>query len=252
MLNAPNNNARKCNGKSVKIIGRTHPGQVRPNNEDAIDFDAAMGVAVLADGMGGLNAGEVASASAVAAVLETLAGAAERTTEHVREAIAAANRHVYDLSRQQRELRNMGTTLVVLAAVGARRLAVAHVGDSRAYRLTHTGLQPLTKDHSVVQAMVDQGLMTADEARVATNRNIITRAVGLEPEVLVDVEEFAHDAEATYLLCSDGLTDMVDDAKLEALWLEHQSASLEHVAERFVDAAVHAGGFDNVSVVLMG
>ena len=242
----------------MKIIGRTHPGQVRPNNEDAFDYDVEAGVAVLADGMGGLNAGEVASTRTVAAVLEALASqhrtadGIHRNAEDLRDAVAIANRHVYELSREQRELRNMGTTVVVLAMLDAKRLAVAHVGDSRAYRLNAAGIEPLTKDHSVVQAMVDQGVMSAEEARIATNRNIITRAIGLEPDVLVDVEEFAHGADDVYLLCSDGLTDMVDDARLEALWLEHRDKSLEQLAELFVDAAVHAGGFDNVAVVLVG
>jgi len=235
----------------VKIIGRTHPGQVRPNNEDAFDYDVERGVAVLADGMGGLNAGEVASATAVAAILGELASAGATSPDTVSAAIVAANRHVYELAQKNRELRNMGTTVVVWAALGAERFVVGHVGDSRAYRLNEHGMQALTRDHSVVQAMVDQGLMSVEEARVATNRNVITRAVGLENKVHVDVEEISHTSGDSYLLCSDGLTDMLDDAEIEALWHRHRHASMEELAQHMVDAAVVAGGFDNVSVVLV-
>jgi protein phosphatase len=236
----------------VKIIGRTHPGQVRPTNEDAFDFDSDLGVAVLADGMGGLNAGEVASATAVAAVLGELAAAPEVTPAAVASAIEIANQHVYELSQRNRELRDMGTTLVVWAALGAGRFAVGHVGDSRAYRLNGDGVQPLTRDHSVVQAMVDQGLMTADEARVATNRNVITRAVGLQADVHVDVEEISQQPGDCYLLCSDGLTDMLDDAQLQSYWQEHRHGPREVLAEHLVDAALIAGGYDNISVVVVG
>ena len=236
----------------MKIIGRTHPGQVRPNNEDALDFDVQRGVAVLADGMGGLNAGEVASATAVAAIIGELAAASELTTEAVSAAIDVANQVVYELSRNNRELRNMGTTVVVWARLADDRFAVAHVGDSRLYRLNDHGVRPLTSDHSVVQAMVDQGLMSAEEARVATNRNIITRAVGLDATVHVDVAEVAHHDGDCYLLCSDGLTDMLDDAELDELWQKHRKGSREELAEHLVDAAVVAGGFDNISVVLVG
>jgi len=235
----------------VKIIGRTHPGQVRPNNEDAFDFDVERGVAVLADGMGGLNAGEVASATAVAAILGELAAAQAVTVDAVSAAIVAANQHVYELAQKNRELRNMGTTVVVWAALAGSRFVVGHVGDSRAYRLNEDGLVPLTRDHSVVQAMVDQGLMTTAEARVATNRNVITRAVGLDDNVHVDVEEIGHDAGDYYLLCSDGLTDMLDDGEIQDLWRRHGDGPMEALAEHMVDAAVVAGGYDNVSVVLV-
>ena len=235
----------------MKIIGRTHPGQVRPNNEDAFDFDVERGVAVLADGMGGLNAGEVASATAVAAILGELAAAGTTSADTLAAAIVTANQHVYELAQNNRELRNMGTTVVVWAALAADRFAVAHVGDSRAYRLNEHGVAPLTRDHSVVQSMVDQGLMTVQEARVATNRNVITRAVGLENKVYVDVEEIGHVPGDCYLLCSDGLTDMLEDAEIEALWRQHRHAPMEELAEHMVDAAVVAGGYDNVSVVLV-
>jgi serine/threonine protein phosphatase PrpC len=235
----------------VKIIGRTHPGQVRPNNEDAFDFDVERGVAVLADGMGGLNAGEVASATAVAAILGELADVPELTAQAISAAIETANQHVYELSQKNRELRNMGTTVVVWATLDAGRLAIAHVGDSRAYRLNDAGVAPLTNDHSVVQAMVDQGLMTVEEARVATNRNIITRAVGLDVGVHVEVQEVAHQPGDRYLLCSDGLTDMLDHGELQSLWDKHRGGPMEALAEHFVDAAVVAGGYDNVSVVLV-
>jgi serine/threonine protein phosphatase PrpC len=235
----------------VKIIGRTDPGKVRKNNEDTWTHDSAMGVAVLADGMGGLNAGEVASEQAADAVMNHLRAAEALNCDSVRAAIAAANKHVFDLSQSDETLRNMGTTLVVWAALGADRFALGHVGDSRAYRINHEGLAPLTSDHSVVQTMVDEGFITPEEARTAPNRNVITRAIGLEAEVKIDVVELERSANDIFLLCSDGLSDMVEIDALTEMCRGASGEGLAELAGQLVRAANDAGGVDNITVVLV-
>jgi protein phosphatase len=235
----------------VKIIGRTDPGKVRKNNEDTWTHDSALGVAVLADGMGGLNAGEIASEQAAGAIIDHLRAAETADSDSVRAAIAAANRLVFDLSQRDPKLSSMGTTVVVWAAVGDDGFVLGHVGDSRAYRINQAGLEPLTRDHSVVQTMVDQGFITADEARTAPNRNVITRAVGLEAEVKVEVVELQRAADDVFLLCSDGLTDMVEVEALTELCRGANGEGLSELAGRLVQAANDAGGVDNITVVLV-
>jgi serine/threonine protein phosphatase PrpC len=160
----------------MKIIGRTGIGKLRSNNEDALAFDAKRGIAVLADGMGGINAGEIASRQSAQAILEHL-----QTLDYIDDvgvvaAVQTANRHVFALSWRDVEVRGMGTTVVVWARLDGARFALGHVGDSRAYRINRSGVERLTRDHSVVQNMVDQGFLAAEEARAAPNRNVITRA----------------------------------------------------------------------------
>jgi serine/threonine protein phosphatase PrpC len=235
----------------VKIIGCSDPGKVRTNNEDAWAQDSALGIAVLADGMGGLNAGEVASRQATDAIMAHLRTADAPTCDDVVTAIQVANGHVFGLSQRDENLRNMGTTVVVWVALGPERYALGHVGDSRAYRINATGLEALTRDHSVVQTMVDKGFITAEQARSAPNRNVITRAVGLAAEVKVDVVELKRASDDVFLLCSDGLSDMVDDDQLGELCRGVTPDGLTELAERLVQAANNAGGVDNVTVVLL-
>jgi protein phosphatase len=128
---------------------------------------------------------------------------------------------------------------------------LGHVGDSRAYRISQAGLEPLTSDHSVVQTMVDQGYITPDEARTAPNRNVITRAIGLEAEVKVDVVELERSSDDVFLLCSDGLSDMVEFGALGELTRGAGSRELSELAEQLVQAANDAGGVDNITVVLV-
>jgi len=232
---------------------------VRGNNEDSIAFRAPAGIAVLADGMGGLNAGEVASREAADRVLQGLGAglAMQRVVED-------ANRSIFELSRSDAELNNMGTTLVALHLVG-RQMSLANVGDSRIYRFRDQTLDQLTNDHSVVQQLVDGGLITADEARRAPNRNIITRALGIEAAVEVDVLEEQPKANDLYMLCSDGVTDMLEPEALKALFVAHSATPLvasgatplvapgatQRLVDAIVDAANAAGGYDNISVILV-
>ena len=239
----------------IEITGRSDKGLVRENNEDRIGFDADLAIAVLADGMGGLNAGEVASSVTVETIVRELRGCVEIDEDSVEEAILEANAQVLERSSKRAESGGMGTTVVVWALTSAGQCFIAHVGDSRAYRLRSGVLKALTSDHSVVQQMLDEGEISETEARVAPNRNIITRAVGLETGVEVDVHSWVHGDGDVFLLCSDGLTDMLSDPEIEALLLDHMDEAgegdLEMVADALVEAANGAGGHDNVSVLLI-
>lgn len=241
--------------RAILMVGRTDRGRVRANNEDALVVDQTLGVALLADGMGGLQAGEIASAEAVAAVHGFVSAVAEIDELSLNEAINTANARVFDLAEFGDDIAALGTTLVVWAVTsGTGRCVVANVGDSRAYQLRDGAFTQLTRDHSVVQQMIDAGAMSGDEARRATNRNVITRAVGLEREVVADIE--VHDCLSgdVFLLCSDGLSDMLTDATIEDMLVSAglvDQASLEAVADSLVEAANAAGGVDNISVILI-
>ena len=162
--------------------------------------------------------------------------------------VEEANQAIFDRAQTDSALHNMGTTLVALCLV-ADRIWLANVGDSRIYRFRDGGLVQLTHDHSVVQQMVDGGLMSMDEARVAPNRNIITRALGIEPGVEVDVTQDTPQAADLYMLCSDGVTDMIAPDTLQGLFCDHPAPAT--LIDAIVDAANAAGGGDNISAVLV-
>jgi len=246
--------ARKCNGITLNIVGRSDVGKVRNANEDEILFDTEIGVAILADGMGGLAAGEVASRTAADVILRTLAAVERRDEEILRRAVNDANQQVLELSKSA-DAAAMGTTVVVWLDAGLGQCFVAHVGDSRAYRWRSGELTQITEDHSVVQQMLNEGIISASEARVSPQRNVITRAVGLEADLEVDVRSWVLGPEDIYLLCSDGLTDMLTDGELSKLLAAHLAADersdLQTTAQALVDAANAAGGMDNISVILL-
>ena len=238
----------------MKFIGQTEIGQVREGNEDAFGHDALRQVGVLADGMGGLNAGEVASQHAVDAFLAALERDNDSTAQYcnaeiMREAMVAANAKVHGLSVSNQRWRNMGTTLVACALDGQGRWVLGHIGDSRAYLLREQQLSVVTKDHSVVQEMIDQGLMSEAEAATARNRHIITRAVGLEPNIEPEVQLLPAQADDLILLCSDGLSDMISSTAIQQILLQQES--LAGAAAQLVAAANRAGGNDNITVLLI-
>ena len=234
----------------MELSGFSDTGRVRTQNEDIFAFDAAQGLAVLADGMGGSNAGGVAAQIAVDSVLSFLRDAsAPIDKELLCAAVAHANNRVFLESRNSVAHIGMGTTLVV-ARIADTVGWVAHVGDSRAYRLRGSTLSQLTKDHSVVQELIDAGAITAEEARQAPNRNIITRAIGLEPSLEVDASEFDVAGGDVVLLCSDGLSDLIGDRDIAELLIEHKD-NLDGAARQLVKSANSAGGTDNVTVVLV-
>jgi PPM family protein phosphatase len=256
--------------QTMRIAARSDVGKIRGNNEDCVAFDARLGIAVLADGMGGLRAGEVASATAVEAVMEHVldnadrlpgkfadiargddGALAEQLGATLREALVLANRRVYTLADSCDEYAGMGTTVVV-GALRNGRFVAAHVGDSRAYRFRGGELARLTADHSLVQQLVELGILSPAEARRAPNRNIVTRAVGIEADVEADVTDVDARAGDVFLLCSDGLTDMVDDATI-ARFCAQLAADDEpaRLVDALIDAALISGGYDNVSVVAL-
>ena len=221
-------------------------GRQRRVNEDA--YHARAPVFVVADGMGGAQAGEVASRVAVEAFERGLddggAGSAEQLlAERVRE----ANARIHEMSQAEQDRAGMGTTITA-AHVGELEVAIAHVGDSRAYRLRGGELERLTEDHSLVEEMRRRGQLTAQEADEHPQRSIITRALGPEPEVTVDTHSWRGAAGDVYLLCSDGLTSMVPEARVAALLRE--APALRDAGCALIDAANEAGGRDNITVVL--
>jgi len=237
-------------------------GRVRDHNEDAIRSDPDIGLMVLADGMGGYNAGEVASGIAVQIVTEmAIEGAARQERDDIdshsglmrqsivlRDAVYRANKIIYQTAQSQTHCEGMGTTIVACMFFD-NKVSVAHVGDSRAYRLREGELIQLTMDHSLLQELVDRGFYSAEEAQRSTNRNYVTRALGVEPTVEVEVHEHEVLPEDIYLLCSDGLPDMVEDEDIH-LTISTFNASLDVVGQQLVELANDHGGRDNVSVML--
>lgn len=236
----------------MDIVAESDVGRVRRNNEDALGFDISRGIAVLADGMGGLDAGEVASRIAVDSIMEFLGEGLEQPGGDLESLIVrsvqTANANVY--ARGQQSQTDMGTTVVAWLLSAEGQCLIAHVGDSRAYRLRNGELRRLTKDHSMVQQMVDEGLMGEAEALTAPNRNVITRALGLGMRIEVDVRSWVHMPGDLYLLCSDGLTDLVHEREISEV-LDSGAVALADAASRLVSRANEAGGHDNISVLLI-
>ena len=249
--------------RSLEIAAATHTGMVRSHNEDTIGSDPSIGLAVLADGMGGYNAGEVASGIAVALVtkqtrelLSRLGSTHSEQTDRrqiaaeiLTDAITHANSSIFHAASSQPQYSGMGTTLVV-ALLADSFINVAHVGDSRMYRLRGGDLMQLTRDHSLLQEQIDSGMITREMARRSQNKNLVTRAVGIEPAVDPEINSFEVKEGDIYLLCSDGLNDMVEDADIH-LTLTSLQANLPLAANQLVQMANDNGGRDNVSVILV-
>jgi len=246
----------------IDIAQLTDTGRVREHNEDAIGSNPDVGLLVLADGMGGYNAGEVASGIAVQIVTDLATEAAEREDlsnidSHsglmrqsiiLRDAVYRSNKIIYQTAQSQTHCEGMGTTIVACMFYD-NRVSIAHVGDSRAYRLRSSVLEQITLDHSLLQELVDRGFYSHEEAQRSTNRNYVTRALGVEPSVEVEVHEYDVLPGDIYLLCSDGLPDMVEDDDIH-LTISTFNASLEVVGQQLIDLANDHGGRDNVSVML--
>jgi protein phosphatase len=248
---------------SLEVTAQTDVGQKRDHNEDSVGADSAYGVVLVADGMGGHNAGEVASGIAANVIYEQLravlpeieTGEEDKETGYamesiaIRSAIELANKAINQTSRTQPECAGMGTTIVA-GLFYDDRMSIAHVGDSRMYRMRGKRFDQVTKDHSLIQELVDKGFYdTVEEAQAAGNKNLITRALGVEENVQVDVHEEIVKPGDIYLLCSDGLTDMVSDEKIY-LTLNEFSANLKQATEKLIAMANENGGKDNISVVM--
>lgn len=233
----------------------TDRGILRETNQDncmAACPDADSCYAVVCDGMGGAQAGDVASEIAVKIIADRIAAAwrKDMTNESVirllESAIAAANVTIYDKAEEDPSLAGMGTTVVAAVVIGDR-LVVAHAGDSRAYAFTDR-LTQLTKDHSLVQDLVDAGVITQEEAENHPNKNYITRALGVTEKIEVDFSEFTFAEKEKLLLCSDGLTNFVKKSRIEEIL---SSDDCDTMAKRLVDAANENGGGDNVTAVVL-
>ncbi|HSM01835.1 MAG TPA: Stp1/IreP family PP2C-type Ser/Thr phosphatase [Acidimicrobiia bacterium] len=226
---------------------RSDTGQVRPHNEDAVwprpgsgDSDETMIVAV-ADGMGGHVGGEIASRTAIETATSVGGTAAIR--------VQAANLAVLDEAGQRPRLTGMGTTLTLAIISPEGSVEVGHVGDSRAYLLRGGDLEQITEDHSYVSEMIASGRLTPEEAEVHPYRSVVTRAIGLEPSVEVDTLDLDLEEGDRLLLCSDGLTAMLDDAAITEILDSHGDPGA--AAEALVDAANQRGGDDNITVVVV-
>jgi PPM family protein phosphatase len=248
----------------LRCVGLTDTGKVREHNEDTIAVDPDIGLLVLADGMGGYNAGEVASGIAVKTIVNLVKEQVEREDLNVqdreaglsrptiilRDAIHRANKIIYQTARTQPQCEGMGTT-VVAALFFDNRITIAHVGDSRLYRQRAGAdkLEQVTMDHSLLQELVDRGFYSAEEAQRAANKNYVTRALGVEPNVEVEIQEVPVAKGEVFILCSDGLSDMVEDEDIH-LTINTFSANLDTVAKQLIQLANDNGGRDNVSVVM--
>lgn len=245
-------------GWALDMASATDCGRVRSQNEDSLTANSDLAYAVLADGMGGYNAGEVASRIAVATVDAEMRQlgregnlarmSAARLEVTVSSHVMAANAAIYRAAREQPAFSGMGTTLV-MALWHAESVVIAHVGDSRLYRMRGNTLVQLTRDHSFLQEQIDLGLIDRAHARHAPSRNLVTRALGVDAQVQVDVHTHTAQAGDLYLLCSDGLSDMLDDHAMTAT-LSAGTRDLGRTAEDLVRQANENGGRDNISVIL--
>lgn len=248
---------------ALEMVVRTDPGVIRSHNEDAVFADAGLGIAILADGMGGYNAGEVASGMATTRLADDLtrvitscvtqegSGNCDPSVieRHIVNEVGAANFAIFHASQSASQYAGMGTTLVV-AWFYDNRMSVAHVGDSRLYRLRGEAFEQLTRDHSLLQEQIDSGMVRPEDARYAENRNLVTRALGVDPSVDVEVHDYDVLPGDIVLLCSDGLNDMVEDEEM-ALALSALGGNLALAADHLVQLANDYGGRDNISVILI-
>lgn len=243
----------------LEMAGHSDPGVARDRNEDAYLLVPSNGIAVLADGMGGHLAGEIASAMAVDIIVRHLNAVLRQPPAPtdddapevlaLRAAIQEANQAVFEASRSKPEYNGMGTTVVVVV-FQANKLYVAHVGDSRLYRFRHGQLKQITEDHSMVQELLNRGLITPEEARTSANKNLVTRALGVDPSVKADVNSDSVVKGDIYLLCSDGLSDVLMDADIERV-MQQYSKNLVETSQLMIKEANARGGPDNITVALV-
>jgi protein phosphatase len=245
----------------LQFAARTDTGLVRSHNEDSIALSLAYGLAILADGMGGYQAGEVASGIATGILKESLEERLQNFGWALRpnrskylqqmlvESVEHANIAIYEAARSELKYGGMGTTLV-MALFHSDKAIIAHVGDSRAYRLRQGELDLITRDHSLLQEQIDAGLIDPEWARFAPNRNLVTRAVGVNYGVEVEIQEHLTEADDVYLLCSDGLSDMLSTQEISEI-LTRPDTDLEATCNALIKRANDNGGRDNVSVILI-
>ncbi|HUX91382.1 MAG TPA: Stp1/IreP family PP2C-type Ser/Thr phosphatase [Gallionellaceae bacterium] len=248
---------------ALEMVSLTHPGMVRAHNEDSVACEASCGLVVLADGMGGYNAGEVASGIAVSVVASEIKHYLEDVRPEAQDAtsgedvavmllsdnVQKANSSIFHAAQSQPQYAGMGTT-IVSGLFYDNRVAVAHIGDSRMYRLRGEVFESITRDHSLLQEQIDSGMISKADARVSQNKNLVTRAVGIDAVVKAEVHVHEVKRGDIYLLCSDGLNDMVEDEDI-ADTVKTLKSNLPLLASQLIQAANDNGGRDNVSVILI-
>lgn len=249
--------------EALQIISLTDPGRVRGHNEDCVESRPDIGLVVLADGMGGYNAGEVASGMATSLISAGLAlrwqldqlrkldrdGAIALSKRLIKEEVDKANAAIFATAEKDPQCAGMGTTLVV-GLFFDNFLTVAHIGDSRLYRMREDVLKQVTRDHSLLQEQLDSGLISKEDAKTSHNKNLVTRALGIDPEVDTEIHTYEVEVGDIYLLSSDGLNDMIEDDEVQMTIVALRS-NLELTAQQLVQAANDAGGRDNISVMLV-
>lgn len=249
--------------QSLQSASLTDPGRVRDHNEDCIESRPEIGLYVLADGMGGYNAGEVASGMATSLIADGLQEqwklreveklgreeAKKLARDAIAEHVARANAAVFNTSQNNPECAGMGTTLVVCLFYD-NFVAVGHIGDSRLYRLRGEAMEQVTRDHSLLQEQLDSGLITPEEAKLSQNKNLVTRALGIDPSVETEIHVHETQPDDIYLLCSDGLSDMMEDEEIRLTMLTLKSNPTLTV-QQLVQAANDNGGRDNISAMLI-
>jgi protein phosphatase len=249
--------------EALEIVSQTHPGMVRSHNEDSVAQDVSCGFVVLADGMGGYNAGEVASGIAVSVTATEVSHRLQSSSPIecdeesgeelgvllLRSNIQKANVSIFHAAQSQPLYAGMGTT-IVSGLFYDNRIAVGHVGDSRMYRLRGEVLESITRDHSLLQEQIDSGMISVADARLSKNKNLVTRAVGIDAEVVPEIHVHEVQLGDIYLLCSDGLNDMVEDDDIQAT-LYAMQGNLSLAAEQLIELANDNGGRDNISVILI-
>ncbi|KJS29051.1 MAG: hypothetical protein VR64_21695 [Desulfatitalea sp. BRH_c12] len=236
----------------LEMIGKTDAGRIRANNEDIFRVNAEAGYCLVADGMGGAAAGEMASQIFAQTAAEILEASrimnVHEMVDRLRSAFLQANTRILEHVQSYPDHKGMGCTAEMLAFTGTD-FVIGHIGDSRTYRWRHGTFMQLTKDHSLVQDMTDQGLITAEQARSHSMRNVILRAVGVRPSPVLDTLQGPVFAGDIFLLCSDGLTDLVDDE--EIVEIIQAKKNLASKADQLIEKANSAGGKDNITVALV-
>jgi serine/threonine protein phosphatase PrpC len=231
----------------ITAFGLSDRGMVRPKNEDTMAVEPSRGIVMVADGMGGASAGEVASAMAVQEVCRAF-----HAGEGMKDAVLRANMKIWEMAQSQPAFRGMGTTLTALRiSVESGAFEVGHVGDSRAYRLHGDTLWQLTQDHTAVMALVESGVLSPQAARNHPMGHVLSRALGTAEEVEVDILLGVAEAGDRFLLCSDGLVRVMEDAELEERLLAARGGNPEKLVRGIVEEAKLRGAPDNVTVALL-
>ena len=246
---------------AITVVRQTHTGLLREHNEDAIASDRSIGLLLLADGMGGYKAGEVASEIAVLMIAAELTEAMRHPIRYnnlsagvlpeakmMLDAVKKTNATIYQISLNEPQCAGMGTTLVV-AIFTSNQLVVGHIGDSRLYRFRDRALTQLTEDHSLIQEQINAGLISLAQAESSTKKNLVTRALGVDETVELELQVVDVLVGDVYLLCSDGLSDLVKDATIAKI-LDDANDDMTLAANQLIDTANNHGGYDNISVII--